>query len=232
VNVSHSTFSGARDLADHAIDSGAQGLLVMPPYFYAYADPEIETFYQAMVASVDQRLPVYLYNLPSVTTPLSTEVLGRLLSSGDFAGIKDSSGDWETFKQLRALRGRSGFQLLVGHEGIYAEALQEGAEGIVSGVAAAVPELPVAMQRAALSGDATLSTKLAPALRTFLQWVDRFPPTVAIKEAAEMRRFLRSTVAVPLSRPTADELVAFRSWFETWLPETLALCAVALRTGS
>jgi 4-hydroxy-tetrahydrodipicolinate synthase len=227
VNVSHSTFSGARDLADHAIDSGVQGLLIMPPYFYSYADPEIESFYQAMVASIDRRLPVYLYNVPSVTTPLSPAVLGRLLSSGEFGGIKDSSGDWDTFEKLRAIRAANPFQLLVGHECIYAEALREGADGIVSGIAAAVPELPVAMQRAAPSGDAELSAKLGDALRGFLQWVDRFPTTVAIKEAAEIRRFLRNTVSLPLSGPTDEQLIAFRSWFETWLPETLALCAAA-----
>jgi dihydrodipicolinate synthase/N-acetylneuraminate lyase len=227
VNVSHSTFSGARDLADHAIDSGAHGLLVMPPYFYLYGDAEIEYFYEAFRSTVDGRLPVYLYNLPFFTNPIGTAVLNSLLSSGTFAGIKDSSGEWDIFEALLAIRERVPFQLLAGHERIYAQAFKAGVDGVVSGLAAAVPELPVAMLRAAKAGDMELTATLATQLDAFLVWLDRFPSTVAIKEAAEMRHWIRSTVALPLSPATADDLVAFRAWFETWLPETLSLSAKA-----
>src|SRR5947209_4262819 len=41
VNVSHSTLAGARDLAEHCLDVGVSGLLLMPPYFYPYGEPEV-----------------------------------------------------------------------------------------------------------------------------------------------------------------------------------------------
>lgn len=227
VNVSHSTFSGMRDLADHAIDSGAHGLMVMPPYFYRYSDADIESFYRAVVSAVAQRLPIYLYNLPLFTTPISSVLLERLLESGAFAGIKDSSGEWEIFEHLRGIRERAGFQLLAGHERIYARAFRAGADGVVSGVAAAIPELPVAIQRAVEARDSILTEDLARRMEEFLQWVERFPTTVIIKEAADVRRWIRSTVAVPLNSSATEQLVAFRGWFEAWLPETLALSARA-----
>jgi 4-hydroxy-tetrahydrodipicolinate synthase len=230
VNVSHSTFAGVRDLAEHAIDAGVHGLLVMPPYFYAWADDEIESFYQAIVATVDRRLPVYLYNLPSCTSGLSRALLERLVSSGEFAGIKDSSGDWNIFEDLQALRGRVRFQLLVGYERIYGRGLEVGADGVVSGVAAAVPELPVAMQRAVQSGAAGVSGELENALEQFLVQIEQFPPTLGIKEAAAMRHWFPNRISLPLSRRTQEQVVAFRGWFGAWLPEVLELCGKAHAT--
>src|SRR5690348_15042433 len=43
--VSHSTLAGALQLAAEAVTSGADGLLLMPPYFFPYPQPEIEEFY-------------------------------------------------------------------------------------------------------------------------------------------------------------------------------------------
>ena len=68
-----------------------------------------------------------------------------LLSSGLFAGIKDSSGDYEYFARLLTLRDQKPLSLLVGSDRIFKRARQAGADGIISGVACAVPELLVAL---------------------------------------------------------------------------------------
>jgi 4-hydroxy-tetrahydrodipicolinate synthase len=52
VNVSHSTLEGALALADGAIDSGAAGLLVLPPYFYHYRQDDIHEFYMRFRSEV------------------------------------------------------------------------------------------------------------------------------------------------------------------------------------
>src|SRR6185312_10120411 len=52
VNVSHSTLDGALALADGAIDSGAAGLLVLPPYFYRYRQDDIYEFYMRFRSEV------------------------------------------------------------------------------------------------------------------------------------------------------------------------------------
>ncbi|HVW11688.1 MAG TPA: dihydrodipicolinate synthase family protein, partial [Bryobacteraceae bacterium] len=44
--VSHSTISGALQLADDAIHAGADALMLMPPYFFRYAQSEVEEFYR------------------------------------------------------------------------------------------------------------------------------------------------------------------------------------------
>src|SRR5580704_9649004 len=44
--VSHTTLAGSIQLAEEAISSGADGLLLMPPYFFRYEQAELEKFYR------------------------------------------------------------------------------------------------------------------------------------------------------------------------------------------
>ena len=53
VNVSHSSVDGALDLADCAIEAGASGLLLMPPYFFRYTEEQIFAFYSEFVSAID-----------------------------------------------------------------------------------------------------------------------------------------------------------------------------------
>ncbi|MGH9628570.1 MAG: dihydrodipicolinate synthase family protein, partial [Bryobacteraceae bacterium] len=64
VNVSHSTLDGSVELAQAAMASGASGVLVMPPYFFRYSQPEIKLFFQRFIQQADLRIPALLYNIP------------------------------------------------------------------------------------------------------------------------------------------------------------------------
>ncbi len=225
VNVSHSTSVGVRDLADHAMDSGAHGVLIMPPYYYRYGDDEIAEFYDGVCTSMQGRVPVYLYQIPQFTSPIAVELQRRMLASGQFAGIKDSSGNWAAFEQLLAFRRTSQFQLLGGHERILFEAWRAGADGAVSGVAAALPELPVALKAAVSAGDMEYAERLNTHLQALVTWIDRLPTTVVIKEVAVGRGWLRKGAAEPLTQNFHPTRNRFREWLGSWLPATLELCA-------
>jgi dihydrodipicolinate synthase/N-acetylneuraminate lyase len=228
VNVSHSTLAGAVELMHHAMDSGASGVLVMPPYFFRYADAEIACFYDAFIKAAEGQVPVYLYNLPQFTSPISVELAGQLLASGAFAGIKDSSGDWENFEHLREISQRHTFQLLVGNESVYLRGLAAGADGIVSGVAAGLPELPVAIQRAVRTSNPEAARALEIRLNELLTWIGRLPATVAIKQIAEARGWMRADRANPLGSDAVEELRRMREWITAWLPATLSQCAAVI----
>jgi 4-hydroxy-tetrahydrodipicolinate synthase len=225
VNVSHSTFAGTIALAEQAAASGASGLLLMPPYFYRLEDDMVAEFYAQFLKSVQPALPVYLYNLPQCTTPLSPELAIRLLQTGSFAGIKSSDPEWAHFDALLNFRGQQRFTLLAGNETLYLKALSSGADGSVSGVAAALPELPVAIWRAIHSGELSVAAGLSDRLDELLIWIDKLPPLVALKQLAEVRSWLRFTPALPLDEITRNQLRDFRNWLENWLPPTLEACA-------
>jgi dihydrodipicolinate synthase/N-acetylneuraminate lyase len=118
-------------------------------------------------------------------------------------------------------RAKRPFRLLVGNERILRPALQAGADGVVSGIAAALPELLVGLWRAATAGDHVLFDSLEQQLQSFMDWIGKLPPPVAIKEAAGFRRWFAPSHAVPMSEPNVKTLNEFRSWLIEWMPAML-----------
>src|SRR5579864_5698267 len=77
--ISHSTLDGALALGREATDAGAAGLLLMPPYFFHYSQPEIRQFYLRFAAEIGHAAPIYLYNMPAFSSPMTTETAVQLL---------------------------------------------------------------------------------------------------------------------------------------------------------
>ena len=223
VNVSHSGLAGVLELAEAATSAGAAGLLLMPPYFYCYGEDDIAGFYESALSAIGNQSPIYLYNLPQFTNALSANLARQLLTSPPTAGIKDSSGDLPFFGALKSLRAERVFSLLIGNENVYLQERLSGADGAVSGVAAALPELMVALERAIAAKDLDRARYLDAKLKEFLRWLHQFPATVAIKQAAVFRGWINSDFAFPLSR-RSNQLDAFSHWLSDWLPETLRSC--------
>lgn len=217
VGVGHSTLDGAIALGREAVAAGAAGLLLMPPYFFRYSQEDIQEFYLQFAAAAGPAR-ILLYNVPFFTNEIAIETAIRLLGTGQFAGIKDSSGQYGYFERLLAVSKEKAFTLLVGNDRIYARTRQAGAHGVVSGVACAVPELLVALDRALQKNLADDVKRLDAKLQEFLGWHDRFPTPVAIKAAVEERGLKVGPLAVPLAPQSQKCLDEFREWFKSWLP--------------
>lgn len=83
-------------LAHAAKDAGADGVLVLPPYFVKLSDAEIFAHYKAVDAAV--KLPVMVYNIPGNAVNAVTPALAdRLADLPNVVAIKESSGDWNNF---------------------------------------------------------------------------------------------------------------------------------------
>jgi 4-hydroxy-tetrahydrodipicolinate synthase len=139
--VTHSTLDGSILLGQSAAAAGAAALLVMPPYFFRYQQEEIREFYLRFADAIDGAAPIFLYNIPFFTNEIACDTAIDLMSTGRFAGIKDSSGRWEYYTRLRDLRASKPFTLLIGNDAIFTRARTDGANGVISGVACGVPEL-------------------------------------------------------------------------------------------
>lgn len=122
------------------------------------------------------------------------------------------------FEALRQVRASRKFSLLVGSESVFLRARLAGADGIVSGLAAAFPELVIAVNRAAAASDLDRASKLDERLQELLRWVDRFPATAVIKQAAVARNWPLQHFSLPFDEDMAADLIAFQQWFRTWLP--------------
>jgi 4-hydroxy-tetrahydrodipicolinate synthase len=220
--VSHSTLDGTLELASDAITSGAAAILLMPPYFFRYDQSDVAEFYRRFAVEIGRTdVPILLYNIPQFTSGIAFETVRELLDSGRFAGIKDSSGDWDYFQQLAGLRAQRDFTLFVGNDGIFPQARLAGADGVVSGCACAIPELLLKLDAAITSGDQARTAMLTELLNQFIAWIDRFPTPVGIKVATAARGLKIGPLAVPLGPEKCRDLEAFQSWFKTWFPGIL-----------
>jgi 4-hydroxy-tetrahydrodipicolinate synthase len=216
--VSHSTLDGALQLGREACSAGAACLLLMPPYFFRYSQAEVREFYLEFIRRLGRSAPVLLYNIPFFTTGIAFETAAQLLGTGQFAGIKDSSGEIENLVRLNNLRPQHPFTLLVGNDAMFVRGRQAGADGIVSGVASAVPELLVGLDRALQNDDSKRVELLSGSLGEFLRWCDSFPVPAAIKVAAAARGLKVGPMAVPVAPETQRRLNEFEEWFRGWLP--------------
>ncbi len=224
VNVSHSTFEGTILLAESAAGSGAAGMLVMPPYYYRYDQEDVEAYFMAIAGAIAKWGALYLYNIPAFTTPIHAATSARLLRTGLFAGIKDSSGNWDDLEILLRAREGLSFEVFTGNDRIYARALAAGASGIVSGVACAIPELLVAIEGAAARSDSGKIEILNGRLQEFIDRIERLPAPVGIREAAALRGIKPGPHAAPLGETALKNLFEFREWFVAWLPTVLEEC--------
>lgn len=216
--VGHSSLDGAVTLAREAAGAGAAALLLMPPYFFRYSQENLKEFYLHFAKELKDAAPVFLYNIPFFTTELACEIALELLATGLFAGIKDSSGNWDYFARLKEARHRNAFTLLVGNDIIFTRARQAGADGVVSGVACAIPELMLGLDAAILSGDAEKTARLEARLQEFISWLDHFPVPLGIREVLRVRGLKVGPAAVPLGPSGLEQLAAFCEWFRGWLP--------------
>jgi 4-hydroxy-tetrahydrodipicolinate synthase len=229
VNVSHSTLAGAIELARSAVEAAAAGLLLMPPYFYRYTGEQIAAFYAEFAKELNGAAPLYLYNLPMFDNPIPADLADQLLRSAAFAGIKDSTAYWTAFEPLTALRANLDFSLLVGNEALYLRGRLAGADGIVSGVAAALPELLASIERAIRDSNIELADRLDARLQEFVTFVNKFPATVAIKYAAHARGWHVAQFATPFDERTNQELVEFQHWLDDWFPRVFSECLAVTR---
>lgn len=224
VNVSHSTLEAAVKLARHATESGAAGLLLMPPHFFRHSQEGIAAYYAAFARETPNRVPTLLYNLPFFTNGMTPETACAILETGEFAGIKDSSGDTKLFDALHQLRQAIPFRLLLGNDRLLASH-RALADGVISGCACGVPELIVAIDRAATRGDSAALARRGALLDQFIAAIDPFPTPFGIQLTLAARGFPKAAPPLPLGPEVAAKAAAFPGWMESFLPAMLEECS-------
>lgn len=149
LNVSSPCAAECRTYAE-TLAGTDDGLLLLPPYYYAGAPAKgVTDFMRSVVSQTEQE--VYLYNFPAHTgNGIDPEELK--IFSGEFAnirGIKDSSGSLESAKSFaEACDGVADFKVFVGSDSLALKVLEAGLAGSVTGAANPVPEFLIEMARA------------------------------------------------------------------------------------
>ena len=125
-------------LTQHAMDLGCGGVLMLPPFYYKNPSEEgLFRYFADVIDEVgDDRLKIYLYNIPSLTqVGFSMTLIERLRQEfpETIAGLKDASCDWTNMKNI--LDAFPDFELFPGSELYLFDGLKNGFAGVISATA-------------------------------------------------------------------------------------------------
>jgi len=135
----------AVSLTRHAEKAGADGALVVTPY---YNKPTQEGLYQHYKSINDNTsLPIIIYNIPSrCVIDMSVDTMSRLFELKNIVGVKDATGDLNRLDQTIKKLGPEFIQL-TGEDGLALKFNKRGGVGIISVTANIAPKLCSDMQR-------------------------------------------------------------------------------------
>ncbi|MBZ7953292.1 dihydrodipicolinate synthase family protein [Campylobacter sp. W0018] len=125
-------------LADEAYKLGLDALLLAMPYYYKFDEETLFEYIKDLVSKV--KLPLYIYNIPLFAPALSLSFIEKISKLNNIAGLKDSSGDALLLNHILDMVPQN-FDVFVGREEIYTEALFLGAKGSMTSIGGIFPEL-------------------------------------------------------------------------------------------
>ncbi len=173
----------AVSLSQQAEAAGADGLLVVTPY-YNKATPEgLIAHYLSIAYAVD--IPIIIYNVPTRTgVDIPVSVYRELSMHPNIVGVKESTGDITKITAIRAACGVD-FTIWSGNDDQIVPVTALGGKGVISVLSNVLPEETALMTDAALSGDyetaSRLQCKLSPLIRQLFCEVNPIPVKAAME---------------------------------------------------
>jgi 4-hydroxy-tetrahydrodipicolinate synthase len=176
------------ELTKRAVQAGAAGVLMLPPFYYKGVSEEglYRAFASVIDGVADDRLRVYLYHIPPVSNvPITRGLVARLLKAypGIVAGLKDSGGDWNNTRAMIEEFGSQGFDVFAGSENFLLANLRAGGPGCITATANVNPTAIVQLAKTWRQADADEQQKkldgtraafaqftMIPAMKAAIAW--------------------------------------------------------------
>jgi len=147
---SNSTAEALR-LTRHAWEAGADGALLVCPYYNRPTQEGLYLHYRTVAEKVP--IPIIVYNIPSRTgTNMFTETLARLAKIPNIVGVKEASGSIKQMSDVIHMCGPD-FDVLSGDDIFTLPLLALGGKGVISTVSNVVPGDMAGLVDAFLAGD-------------------------------------------------------------------------------
>ena len=139
----------AISLTSHAEKAGANGALIVTPY---YNKPTQEGLYQHYKAIYDKcGIPIIIYNIPSrCVIDMSVDTMARLFELKNIVGVKDATGDLDRVDQQLSKMGKEFIQMTGNDENAF-EFNKRGGVGAISVTANIAPKLCSDFQKLSVS---------------------------------------------------------------------------------
>ena len=184
-------------LTKAAADAGADGALLISPYYNKPTQPGHVEHYKA-VAAAAPGLPLILYNIPGRTgMNMTPETIARLAEVKNIVGVKEASGSVDQWLAIRKLCGPD-FCLLAGDDGATLPIMALGGHGVISVITNLIPARFKAMVDAAAKGDYATAREIQFAVLPLMQSLFLEVNPIPVKAALAMMGKIRNELRLPL----------------------------------
>ncbi|HID28359.1 MAG TPA: 4-hydroxy-tetrahydrodipicolinate synthase [Methanosarcinales archaeon] len=174
----------AIELTKHANDAGADGALIITPYYNKPNDTGMKKHYKSVAEAVD--IPIILYNVPSRTgINLKPEIVAELATLPNIIGVKEASGNLGQISDIIMQTQDQDFIVLSGDDLLTLPILALGGVGVISVAANIVPKKVADLCNTFKKGDIESARKihyeLAPLFRALFLETNPIPVKCATK---------------------------------------------------
>lgn len=169
-------------LSKMAAAYGADGLLIVTPYYNKTSQTGLVHHYKSIANAVP--LPILVYNIPSRTgLNVSLSTYQQLAEIPNINGVKEASSD---LPLLSKLFGKCDLNVWIGNDDQIVAAMALGAKGVISTMSNIAPKTVVKMVNACLTGDYATAAKLQsdsmPLIEALFSQVNPLPVKEALKQ--------------------------------------------------
>jgi 4-hydroxy-tetrahydrodipicolinate synthase len=193
------------ELTKHAKDAGADGALIITPYYNKPSQEGLYQHFKAVAEAVD--IPIIMYNVPSRTSiNMLPETVARCAQIPNIVGIKEATGDLNQISDVIKLCPDN-FAVLSGDDPTSMATVAIGGKGVISVTSNVAPADMANMMDAALAGDydkaRALHYKMVPLIKGM--FIDT-NPVPAKTTLALMGKIKAANPRLPLYDMTADTI--------------------------
>ena len=191
-------------LTKHAKEAGADGALLVNPYYNKPTQKGLYLHFKAIADAVD--IPCVVYNIKGRTAiNVETHTLVKLMNDcNNIVAVKEASGDINQMKDVIAQK-KEGFTVLSGDDGITMDLIESGGDGVVSVASNIVPSKIVEMVHTALDGNIEKARELENNLKGLfdVEFIETNP--IPIKTALAMQGKCEEVFRLPMCQLEKEE---------------------------
>lgn len=198
VGVGHNDTDRTCELAAEAAEAGADGLLVVTPFYNKPQVGGLVAHYRA-VAEAAPGLPIVAYNVPGRTgCNITPEAMRSLWRIDQVVALKESSGDLRQVARL-CQEAPAGRAVLAGDDDLALASIAVGAQGLISVCANVAPVETAELVRAARAGDLATARETSGLLAPLMTALFAETNPVPVKAALACLGLATGAVRLPLA---------------------------------
>ena len=183
-------------LSRDAVSAGADGLLVVTPFYNKATQRGLVRHYTAVADAAEK--PVILYNVPSRTgVKCTAETYAALAQHPNILGVKEAGGDLALIQKTRELCPED-FYIWSGNDDETAPIMLLGGKGVISVAANVAPDRMHDLTRACLEGDFVSAGRMQLELRALCEALFWEVNPIPVKTALALMGMCEEVFRLPL----------------------------------